>query len=126
MIAMTVIGCYESAVAFLPEELRDNVEMQEFAVRWCNVLLADCRSAENAYRKKHGQTELAVPLSVSSKTDVIPYNDALVQTAFPYGMARWVFRENEDVDGSREYYSMYTAAITESTPVITGEIEDIY
>lgn len=41
-------------------------------------------------------------------------------------MARFVLRENDDVSGSHEFYQLYVNALLESTPVIEGEVEDVY
>ena len=41
-------------------------------------------------------------------------------------MARWIFRESEDVAGSHEYYSLYLNAANDATPVIEGEVKDVY
>lgn len=123
---MTVLECYERAVGFLPEVKEDNSEMQRHMVTWANILLADTVNAENIYRYANGMEELSSPLRVKAREDEIPYNEKLVEMAFPYGMARWVFRENDDISGSREYYSLYAAAVEEATPVIIGEVEDYY
>lgn len=124
---MTVLECYERAVGFLPEVKGDNAEMQKHMVTWANVLIADTINAENIYRRANGIEELSTPPKVAGRNDEIPYNEKLVAMAFPYGMARWVFRENDDVSGSREYYSLYAEAVAEATPVIYGdEVEDYY
>lgn len=123
---MTVKECYERAVSFLPELMEDNVEMQKHMVNWCNVLLGDTINAENAYRRIKGKPELVSVPKVSSQNEEIPFNDFLVVKAFPYGMARWIFRENDDIDGSREYYNLYAQAIGESIPLEVVEIEDVY
>lgn len=123
---MTVKECYELAVSFLPELIEDNTEMQKHMVAWCNVLLNDTINYENVWRRVNKIKELDSPLKVTSGSDEIPYNEKLVSMAFPYGMARWVFRENEDVSGSREYYQLYSVALNEATPFEFVEIEDFY
>lgn len=123
---MTVKECYEHAVSFLPEKPEENTEMQKFAVVWCNILLAETMRNENVCRKAKGQGELKkVPL-VKNEEDEIPYDEEMVRAAFPYGMARFVFRENDDISGSHEFYQLYVNALLESTPVIESEVEDVY
>ena len=123
---MTVKECYEHAVSFLPEKPEENTEMQKFAVVWCNILLAETMRNENVCRKAKGQEELKkVPL-VKNGEDEIPYDEEMVRAAFPYGMARFVFRENDDISGSHEFYQLYVNALLESTPVIESEVEDVY
>lgn len=123
---MTVKECYEQAVAIIPEVPEDNVDMQKFAVPWCNILLAETISYENVYRRGKGLLELEAVPKVEKETDEIPFNENMVRAAFPYGMARWVLRENDDVSGSHEYYQLYTVALSESVPIIRTEIEDLY
>lgn len=123
---MTVKECYEQAVSFLPEVPEDNTEMQRHMITWCNVLLADSLNYENIYRRVNKTPELPKPLKVAAQDDEIPYNETLVLMAFPYGMARFVFRENDDVSGSHEYYNLYAAALTEATPLEFSEVTDVY
>ena len=123
---MTVKECYERAVSLIPEVPEDNTDMQKHMVTWCNVLLADTINYENIFRRVNKLAELDSPAKVFAQDDEIPYNEKLVAMAFPYGMARWVFRENDDVSGSREYYSLYVNALMEATPAEIVEIEDVY
>ena len=123
---MTVRECYEQAVSFIPEVPEDNVDMQKHMVPWCNVLLADTINQENIFRRVNKQEEISAPLRVKNETDEIPYNEKLVSMAFPYGMARWIFRENDDVSGSHEYYQLYAVALSEATPLEEIEITDVY
>ena len=123
---MTVKECYEHAVSFLPEKPEENTEMQKFAVVWCNILLAETMRNENVCRRAKEQEELKkVPL-VKNEEDEIPYDEEMVRAAFPYGMARFVFRENDDISGSHEFYQLYVNALLESIPVIESEVEDVY
>lgn len=123
---MTVKECYERAVAMIPEIPEDNFDMQKHMVTWCNVLLADTINAENIFRRVNKIQELDSPAKVKEQEDEIPYNESLVAKAFPYGMARWVFRENDDISGSHEYYALYVNAITEATPLEIIEVTDLY
>lgn len=123
---MKVIECLERALGFLPEEKGDDPTLLKFAVPWTNQLLADTWEAENAIRESAGEPILASPPEVLSNEDEIPYHSPLVEKAFPYGMARWLFREDEDIAGSREYYSLFVAAVSEATPYRFGEISDVY
>lgn len=123
---MTVRECYEQAVAFLPEKPEENVEMQKFMVVWCNVLLAEMLEYENVFRRVNGKEEFEHQPVLTGADEVIPYNENLVRRAFPYGMARWIFRENEDVAASHEYYNLYVFAAREATPVFFEEVKDVY
>ena len=123
---MTVQECYEHAVSFLPEKPEENPDLQRFMTAWCNLLLAENLESENFYRRANEMEELAVPAKIETEDDEIPYNSLLVEKAFPYGMARWVFRENDDVSASHEYYGLYVNAVKEATPALVTEIEDVY
>ena len=123
---MTIMECYEQAVSLIPEKPEENIDMQRFAVVWCNILLAETLAYENIYRKANGMEELLRVPMLNEVDEEIPYNERLVRGAFPYGMARWIFRENDDAAASHEYYTLYTVALKEATPLLEGEINDVY
>lgn len=123
---MKVKECFEQALGFLPEKPEENPELKKYAVNWCNILLAETFRNENVYRRAFGIQELPEIPKVESYEDEIPFSEEIVKAVFPYGMARWIFRENDDIAGSREYYGLYVTALSEATPVIIGEIEDFY
>ncbi len=123
---MNIRECYETALSFVSEVPDDNPEIEKFTVAWCNVLLGEMLGHENTYRRANKLEELSVPPVLTAEEEEIPYNERLVRSAFPYGMARWIFRESEDVAGSHEYYSLYLNAANDATPVIEGEVKDVY
>ena len=123
---MTVRECYEQAVSIISEVPGDNVDMQKFAVIWCNILLAETLPYENAFRRGKGLSEIEKVPKVEKESDEIPFNDTMVRAAFPYGMARWILRENDDISGSHEYYQLYTVALSESVPLLYGDVTDVY
>ena len=123
---MTVKECFEKALSLVPELLEESVDTRRFAVTWCNILLAETLKNENLYRKANGIKEIKRVPQVFSEKDEIPYNEEMVMLAFPYGMARWIFRENDDVSGSHEYYQLYATAVMEATPMEIIEITDVY
>ncbi len=123
---MTVKESYEQALSLIPETLDENADMRKFAVTWCNILLAETMRNENLFRKANGMGEIKKVPQVFAEEDEIPYNEEMVRRAFPYGMARFVFRENDDISGSHEFYQLYINALWESTPVVESEVEDAY
>ena len=123
---MTVKECYEHAVSLIPEKPEENVDMQKFAVTWCNILLAETLRHENILRKGKNLPEIEKVPQVEFLEDEIPFDDEFVRKVFPYGLARFVFRENDDISGSHEFYQLYVNAILEAVPVFAEEIEDVY
>ena len=123
---MTVKECYEQAVSLIPEKPEENLEMRKFAVIWCNVLLAETLCHENILRKGKNLPEIEKVPQVENENDEIPFDDEMVRKVFPYGMARFVFRENDDISGSHEFYQLYVNALFEAVPVFAEEIEDAY
>lgn len=123
---MTVEECYKLAVSFIPEVPEDNVEMQKHMVNWCNILLAESVGYENIFRRINRLPELEVSPRILGEKEKIPFNEKLVSAAFPYGMARFIFRENDDISGSHEFYQLYVNALSEATPSEIAEVEDVY
>ena len=118
---MTVKECYEHAVSLIPEKPEENLDMQKFAVTWCNILLAETLCHENILRKEKNLPKLPRVPQVEKDEDEIPFDDEMVRKVFPYGMARFVFRENDDVSGSHEFYQLYANALSEAVPVFAEE-----
>ena len=123
---MTVKECYEQAVSLIPEKPEENIEMRKFAVIWCNILLAETFCHENILRKGRNLPGIEKVPQVESENDEIPFDDEMVRKVFPYGMARFVFRENDDISASHEFYQLYVNALSEAVPVFAEEIEDVY
>ena len=123
---MTVKECYEQAVSLIPEKPEENIEMQKFAVIWCNILLAETLRHENILRKGKNLPGIEKVPQVEFLEDEIPFDDEMVRRVFPYGMARFVFRENDDISASHEFYQLYVNALSEAVPVFAEEIEDVY
>ena len=123
---MTVKECYEQAISLIPEKPEENIEMQKFAVIWCNILLAERFCHENILRKGKNLPGIEKVPQVEFLEDEIPFDDEMVRKVFPYGMARFVFRENDDISASHEFYQLYVNALSEAVPVFAEEIEDVY
>ncbi|MBQ5357642.1 MAG: hypothetical protein IIU57_05390 [Oscillospiraceae bacterium] len=81
---MTVKECYEQAVSLIPEKPEENVEMQKFAVIWCNILLAETLRHENILRKGKNLPEIEKVPQVENENDEIPFDDEMVRRVFPY------------------------------------------
>lgn len=126
MEKMTVKECFENALALIPDLPEENQDLEKFAPVWCSILLAETVNHENIWRRANKIPEISAVPKVEKPGDEIPYNDELVRAAFPYGMARWIFRENEDIPGSHEYYQLYAIALSEATPLEYAEVRDIY
>ena len=71
---MTVKECYEQAVSLIPEKPEENVDMQKFAVIWCNILLAETLCHENILRKEKNLQEIEKVPQVESENDEIPFD----------------------------------------------------
>ena len=80
----------------------------------------------NILRKGKNLPEIEKVPQVEREEDEIPFDDEMVRRVFPYGMARFVFRENDDISASHEFYQLYVNALSEAVPVFAEEIEDVY
>ncbi len=123
---MTVKECYEHALSLIPEEPKENPDAQKFSVTWCNILLAETFDHENMLLKSKKLPMLKKIPKIETENESIPYDENFVQKVFPYGMARFLFRENDDISASHEFYRLYINALYEAVPVLENEITDIY
>ena len=126
----TISGATKTTQAY-KNAMKDalNAAIKGLAEPGCHILIDNY--AHNAvYRPVRALADAGLAefdlFDASGEDDEIPYNEQLVSAAFPYGMARWIFRENDDVSGSHEYYQLYATALMEATPLEVVEITDVY
>ena len=107
---MTAQDIIRMAFAGEYEDIENDPEAKRFSMDVINVLLADAYDAEQYYREMHDETLLTeVPL-ISSVDAPIPYNDALVRAAFPYGVEWKYCEQNLEADRAVQYRTLYEAA----------------
>lgn len=120
---MTVYEAMEDALALLPDS---GGAKADYAVRWCNLALAECFDTENSIRLAKGRPELETIPSVSAPRDEIPYSDSIVRRALPYFFASLAAKDDGDGFAMSEYRARFVIALSECAKLLPGRVKDVY
>ena len=123
---MTGQQIYEIASSFLYERDNEDIDSKEFAVGFLNILLQEALPYENSIRAWNDQGELKKAQYLTSLNEEIEYDDAIVRTAFPYGLASWYFQEAMDNFQAENYRNKYISALTDAQKYKLTKIVDVY
>ena len=124
---MTVEELYAIALSFLAEVPRDqSTELNSFIVPWVNILLQEALPYENSILRYEDKVELAEAPVVQNMSDKLFYHDSIVRSAFPYGLASWLFQDDENDYRTEKYRNMYIAALNEAAKMTEESIADGY
>ena len=124
---MNIQECYTLSLSFLSEIVVDqSKELEGFIVPWVNLLLAEALPYENSIRHAQREEELASAPQLTSMTDEIPYHDAIVRVALPYGLASYLFQDDENDYRSQVYRNQYIAALQDAMQLQEEDIVDVY
>lgn len=119
---------FDTACAYISQTASDTDDLLPFVPMWLNVLLAESLDAENALRRFDGAPELerAPMISEGKMLEEIAYHDAIVRIALPYGLAREIFRDDENEYRAGLFDSKYVYALAESMRVAGERVVDAY
>jgi hypothetical protein len=92
------------------ESIENDPDAKRFSLEVLNVLLADAYDAEQYYREVHRMALLEAVPTVTDMTDVVPYNDVLLKSAFPFGIEWKYCEQNLEMDKAAEYRALYENA----------------
>ena len=122
----TVNDVYNVALSFVSETQATMPELKPFVVGWVNLMLQEALPYENSIRKYNKQEELQTAPLISDFNDEIPYSDAIVRIAFPYGLASYVWEDDENMYLMQVYRNQYISALDDAKKLIPEEIKDCY
>ena len=108
---MTVREVYVTAAAFIGDRENDDADERDLTIPYINVLLQEALNTENSMRMRDGERELASAPYVTDLDDALVYHDALVRSAFPYGLAWQYHQEAGNLSLASQYRNMYVDAL---------------
>lgn len=124
---MTVEELYALALSFLSEVPREqSTELNGFVLPWVNILLQEALPYENSILVYEDKVELAEAPVVQNMSDRLSYHDSIVRSAFPYGLASWLFQDDENDYRTEKYRNMYIAALNEAAKMTEEAVVDGY
>lgn len=127
MATITVNDVLVTAMGFLPDRQSDNPELSDFIVGWINLLLQECLPTENSIRHAKGLPLLDAAPMVSSVTDVIDYQDEITRVALPYGVAYYVYIDDDNEYRSQDMRGRFVNALDEAQKAWLDEsVVDVY
>jgi len=110
---MTVREIYVNAAALIGDRENDDADERDMTVPYMTVLLQEALNCENSMRERDGQELLSVA-PILGLDDEVPYHDALVRGAFPYGLAWQYHQEAGNLSLSSLYRNMFIDAVNGS------------
>ena len=95
------------------------------SLRALNILLAECFTINNSIRISRGLDEMAKMPMLTGIDDEIPYEDLLVRTALPYGMAGKLIAD-DDFGKSQYLTAQYALHVNRAMRARAQPISDVY
>ena len=123
---MTGIEIFKTACAFLATQMEDNTELEPIALAWLNSLLAEALPYENAHRTERKLPLLAGAPLLTGFAEVIPYCEDIMRIALPFGLAAYLFMEDESFGMAAEFRNRYLSALYEAAPLTAQKTLDVY
>lgn len=107
---MKVRDIYILAAALIGDRENDDVDERDMTVPYMTVLLQESLDCENSMRERDGQ-ELLPAAPILGLDSEVPYHDALVRGAFPYGLAWQYHQEAGNLSLASQYRNMFIDAV---------------
>jgi len=104
----------------------DRADYLNIALECINTLLSDTFNINNIILEAAGDAPLAAIPTISALTDTIPYDDSLVRSAFPFGLASYLIYDDGDMGKVQYFHNMYVNACQDLSKALSGEVEDVY
>lgn len=117
---MKVKEIYENALALNISRIGDEDDMEFFALKMMNILLAETKKHNDAIRLKKGKDELE-EVKVSSVSDEIPYENELY-APLCYGLASKLLAAQEENNLAVLYNNQYVTLLEMVTPAVEVEV----
>lgn len=126
---MTANELYVLGLSLLPANPSEDDSLSRYVVGWVNLAMRETFSVENsirAYNNDPTRPVLEEVPRIETIEDVIPYSDELVGYAFPYFLASFMCKDDDDNYWAQDYRSRYIVAVSEATRLIPGSVVDVY
>ncbi len=123
---MTGLDIHTLASSFLYEGPEEDADSRGFAVGFLNILLQEALLIENSIREFEGKDSLNAAPTLTALSESIDYQEALLRTALPYGLASFYLQEAMDTYQAENYRGKYLSVLNELIRFNDGEAVDIY
>ena len=125
---MTGNDIFDSAAVYLTQTREDSDDLAAFVPLWLNVLLEECLPYENQLRRMAGQEALEKAPRVTAETmgETIPYQESILRTALPYGLASDFWRDDDNDYRANDFRAKYVSALNDLLRTEGEPIRDVY
>ena len=119
---MTAKEIYENALALNISRTDDEDDMEYFAIRIINILLAEIFLNNNQIRLKKGKSPLETPVKIESIDDAIDYENELYAPVC-YALAAKLMQAQEETTLAAVYNNQYVTLLEIVTPAVEMEVD---
>lgn len=118
---MTAKEIYENALALNISRTDEEDDMEYFAVRIMNIILAETFYSNNQLREKKGKQPLKNAVRISGVDDVLEYEDELY-APMSYALASKLLQAQEEYNLAAVYNNQYVTLLELMTPAVEMEV----
>ena len=123
---MTGEEIFKTACAYLAGTPEENEDLKPAALQWLNALLAEALPYERAYRQVWGLSPLAAAPVLGGLEETVDMCEGITRAALPYGLASYLFLEDEQNSWAVSFRSRFISALQEAAPARQERIADVY
>ena len=122
---MTAKEAYKAALTVCAQQPGDNSRWDDACIGWVNLLLGECRNADNQLRGMRGlQPRRSIPM-VELMDEELPIQPEL-HPAVMYGLCSYLWDEANEAYRAQDYRGRFVTALQENQIAIVGEVIDCY
>lgn len=121
---LTAEDVYTLACSLLLEKTGQDNDWELHFLPLLNLLLVESYPAARSLAEAEG--EILLPFTAQNPTSVIPYDDAIVRLALPFGLAASFCRDNGDGLWAQEFQNRYLDALTFASHAVAFPMTDVY
>ena len=122
---MTVKDVFTGALAVMGIEESDGADYKRTTVPIVNLLLWDLFDVNNSIRQSYGQVPMERAPVIADLEDEIPYEEGLVANTMPFGLATYLYAE-ENQSLASFFNAKYEEGKRRALRCIATVIEDVY
>ncbi len=122
----TVNDIYAVALSYIGETSTTMPDLNGFVLGWINQLLQEALPYENSVRERNEDTLLTTAPTLTSLTDTVSYCDDITRIALPYGLAVYIYQDDDDKQFSIMYRQKFINALKDAEKYNAEDIEDEY
>lgn len=123
---MTAQQVYSAALALLFETEGSAGDYNIYALPLMNLLLPELFDVNNSILKAEGKIPLTDIPVLSSLSENIPYDEKLLRSSLPYGLAAKLVYDDNDMEKVGYFHQLYVNSVNSFLKLQPEMVVDIY